>query len=68
MQFVDEIMAPNDDFLTVCKCTAREIARQVSACSRAWDPRSSMGNALSHHGVCQRDKTNTAMALVMVLV
>lgn len=29
MAFVDEIMAPSYDFLSVCKCTARDIARRV---------------------------------------
>lgn len=27
--FVDEVMAPSHDFLSVCKVTARETARQV---------------------------------------
>ncbi|GAX74920.1 hypothetical protein CEUSTIGMA_g2366.t1 [Chlamydomonas eustigma] len=42
MTFVDDIMAPKEhDFLTVCKCAAREIARQVvwmSGLPTEWGP------------------------------
>ena len=36
MAFVDEIMAPSYDFLSVCKCTARDIARRVRQ-GRGWE-------------------------------
>ena len=31
IQFVDEVMSPSHDFLSVCKVTARETARQVGS-------------------------------------